>query len=204
MIMSLKAKLRIVLHADETVVAESDNSALWQKVLIAINSSSSAMEPGELAPPNRSMAPAHHIAQEGADPIDRLAKELGLSRAEIEGACSPSTQEPYLHLDLHCWEAMKKQTPERGPTAYSSMAVSATLLALWFRSAGLGNPTQAQAQAVLKTIDIRDQNPGRGIERSEWLQSRPGGAIVINPAKVSRAIALARAFCSQKWTKDSE
>src|SRR5262249_21858587 len=48
------------------------------------------------------------------------------------------------------------------------IAASATLLAFWFREAGLGNATQSQAQAVLDTIGIRDQNPSRGIKNSDW------------------------------------
>lgn len=199
--MSIKARLRIVLQADETVVAESDDAALWQKVLVAINSGGADFAGPRTAEIVSSTAP---MSADSSDPLGRFATELGLSREEVQGACSPSLEAPYMHLDIHCWEAMKKQTPERGPTAYSSMAVSATLLALWFRASGLGSPTQAQAQVVLGTIGIKDQNPARGVERSEWLQSRAGGTIVLNPAKVSQAIALAKSFCSKNWNKGSE
>jgi hypothetical protein len=48
---------------------------------------------------------------------------------------------------------------------------------------GLRNPTQAQAQAVLNTINIRDKNASIGIRGAGWLQSRPGGEIVLNPAQ---------------------
>lgn len=202
--MSIRAKLKIVLQADETVVAESDDAALWQKILVAINSGSTdfaGSTTGAIAPNPTPIAPD---GGSPSDPLGKFAAELGLSREEVQGACSPLLEAPYLHLDVHCWEAMKKQTPERGPAAYSAMAVSATLLALWFRASGLGSPTQAQAQGVLGTIGVRDQNPSRGIERSEWLQSRPGGTIVLNPAKISQATTLAKSFCSKNWNKSSE
>ena len=200
--MSIKAKLRVVLHADDTIVAETDNAALWQKILLAINNGTSNTELGGVPELDFGTNDQPSRAQIG-DAVEKFAKEMGLPRAEVEGACAPSTLEPYLHLDIHCWEAMKKQTAERGPTAFSAMAISSTLLALWFRAAGLGAPTQAQAQAVLATISVRDQNPSRGIERSDWLQSRQGGVVQINPANISRALALARSFCSKKWAKDA-
>ncbi len=57
--------------------------------------------------------------------------------------------------------------------------------------------TQVQAQAVLNTINIRDKNASRGIRGATWLQNRPGREIVLNPAQVSRAVKLARCFCSK-------
>jgi hypothetical protein len=195
--MSVKAKLWVTLRADETIVAETDDPVLWQKVLLAINQGGSENFSPSIQTLNR--------ADPGSDPgsagnaVDRFAQQLGLSRETVEGACAPSIAEPYLRLDIHCWEEMKSQTPERGPTAYSPMAIAATLLTLWFRAAALGNPTQAQAQAVLATIQVQDRNASRGIQRSDWLQARPGGAIVLNPALASRAVTIAKSFCGKNW-----
>jgi hypothetical protein len=50
---------------------------------------------------------------------------------------------------------------------------------------------------------MHDRNASRGIQRSAWLHSRPGGAIVLNPAQASRAITIAKYFCSKKWTNES-
>lgn len=197
--MSVKAKLKVILQADETIVAETEDPVLWQKVLLAINQGG-----GENFTPNNSNQTSNR-ADPGSDSgsagnaVDKFAQLLGLSREVVEGACAPSTADPYLHLDIHCWEAMKSQTPERGPTAYSPMAIAATLLTLWFRAAGLGSPTQAQARAVLGTISIQDRNASRGIQRSDWLQSRPGGAIVLNPAHATRAATIAKSFCAKDW-----
>jgi hypothetical protein len=194
--MSVKAKLKVILQADETIVAETEDAVLWQKVLLAINQGGGENFTPNTQTPNRT----DFLGDQGTgNAIDKLAQQLGLAREAVEGACAPSTDEPYLHLDVHCWEVMKSQTPERGPTAYSPMAIAATLLTLWFRAAGLGNPTQAQAQAVLETIGIQDRNASRGIQRSEWLQARPGGAIVLNPAQASRAVNIAKSFCAKNW-----
>lgn len=205
--MSVKAKLQIVLQADDTVVAESDDPILWQKVLVAINQGSMERLASNAGVGGRPDLAADSVVVagtlgDGGDTIDKFAKQLGLSRDIVEGACAPSATEPYLHLDVHCWEEMKSQTPERGPSSYSPMAIAATLLTLWFRAAGLGNPTQAQAQAVLATINIQDRNASRGIQRSDWLQARSGGAIVLNPAQATRALTIAKSFCSKSWKSE--
>jgi hypothetical protein len=205
--MSIKAKLRVVLQADDTVVAESDDAALWQKILLAINSGSlaslaSGTQNG--SDTKNSVAAGPSATGSGStvrDGIKKMATEIGVSPEEVEGALGPQEAEPYLTLDHHCWEAMKDQTPERGPTAYSSIAIAGTLLALWFKAIGKGNPTQAQAQAVLAQLNLRDQNPGRGLERSDWLHARAGGAIALNPAKISKATGIAGSFCSKKWSE---
>lgn len=119
---------------------------------------------------------------------------IGVSEHELVGALDPKNESPYLHLDVHCWEAMKKQTPQRGPGAVSPTALAGTLLCLWFKEAGLGHPTQGQSLEVLKTIGISDRNPSRGVRSAKWLQARSGGAIVLNPAQISKAIEVAREF----------
>lgn len=204
--MSLKAKLKIVLQADDTVVAESDDAALWQQVLIAINTGAGAIETGQKSnPASTGSAPVNlGNRSEGSDAIGKFAAELGLSRDEVIGACDPTSEPPYMHLDTHHWEAMKRNTPQRGPNAYSPIVVAASLLGVWFRHTGSGNPTVTMAQAVLSRIGTRDNNPGRSIENSEFLQARSGGVIVLNPAKVDRAIAIAKSFCSKKWDKGAE
>ena len=201
--MSIKAKLRISLFANDTIVAETEDPTLWQNVLLAINSGATDISPAA-APALAPRTGAPPAPMNSNDAVDKLARELGLSSDELEGACAPTMEPPYLHLDRHCWEAMKKQTPERGPSAYSAIAVSATLLALWFKASGQSSPTLLQAQAVLGTIDLKDQNAARGIERTGWLQSRPGGTIVINPSRVSQAVAIAKSFCSKNWSKVDE
>lgn len=202
--MSVKAKLKVILQADETIVAETEDSVLWQKILLAINQGGGENFNGggqalDFGDPAKDAAAESATPAASGDTVNKFAQQVGVPREIVEGACAPSATEPYLHLDIHCWGQMKSQTPERGPTAYSPIAIAATLLTLWFRAAGLGNPTQSQAQAVLGTINVQDRNPSRGIQRSEWLQARTGGALVLNPAQASRAMAIAKSFCTKNW-----
>lgn len=206
----VKAKLRVVLQADETVVAESDDAGLWQRVLLAINKgagggSSLLEDEGQLRLPAQATDPQRsgNLPSLGDDDdVARFAKAVGINVAIMEGACAPSKTSPYLTLDMHCWNAMKEQTPPRGPGSISPIAVAATLLALWMKTAKLGTATQAEAQKVLGTINLRDSNAARSIQAAEWLQGRAGGVIVLNPARAKRAVAVARAFCSQDWKSD--
>jgi hypothetical protein len=106
---------------------------------------------------------------------------------------------PFMHLDPHCWEEMKKHVPQRGSIAIAPIVAAATLLALWFRAASLGNLTQAQAKQVLGTIHLTDPNASRSLKNTSWLQGRPGGQIVLNPAEISKAVKLAKCFCTKDW-----
>ncbi len=201
---SVKAALTVTLKADEVVVAEIQDPVLWQRILTAINNGKSTLGPSEESVDGGGAAAEKGIVGDGsgggASPLDSLAAQLGVEPSFVEGACSPGNESPYMHLDLHCWEEMKKQVPPRGITAISPIIVPATLLGLWFRKAGLGNPTQAQAQAVLATINTSDRNASRAIQNTSWLQGRPGGQIVLNPAEISKAVKLAKCFCSKDWT----
>jgi hypothetical protein len=208
----VKAKLKVVLQADETIVAESEDPALWQRVLLAINGSSVASFAGTGAV-GASAAAAEAIEQQHPLAIDdtiggesqevqKFARALGIAASVVEGACAPAKKSPFLTLDMHCWDAMKEQTPGRGSGGTTPMGVAGTLLALWMQSAKLGTATQAEVQKVLGTISIRDNNPMRSIKASEWLQARPGGVIVLNPARAKRAFAIAKAFCTKDWRSD--
>ena len=201
-----KARLSVVLKANEVVVAESEDPGLWQRVLAAINSGSTdslgalpAEAPGQMVTPPPAEAASVGSTTKGNGPLSQFAARLGLTSETVEGACAPTLKEPFLHLDMHAWSAVKQQLPERGTKALSPIAVAGTLLALWAKEAGLATPTQSQALKVLATISLQDKNPSRGIRSSTWLQARPGGQIVLNPASIQKALLLAKCFCSQDW-----
>lgn len=196
-----KAKLLIILKADETIVAEVDNPLLWQRVLASIHSSEDGGKSfQEIPPPLKETSEG--IRHEDNDAVTRLARHIEVSKNDLVGAIDPSADSPYLRLDVHCWEAMKKQVPAKGRGAINPTAVVSTLLCLWFKEAGLGNPTQAQALGVLDGINLKDTNASRNIKNTPWLQGRSGGSIVINPAQVSKAYSVAKSFCTKKWNKD--
>ena len=142
---------------------------LWQQMLATINGGTPGFPPNfgtiesEVGTSRAPAGMAVSVSNTNGKSISRLAHRLGVDTAIVEGACSPSGEAPYLQLDVHCWEQMRIQLPKTGVAAITRMAAWATLLALWFREAGLGNPRQSQALAVPDTIAIRDQNPSRGI-----------------------------------------
>ena len=203
---SVKAILSVILKANEVVVAEVEDATLWQNVLTAINSGISHLDP----PPDQTKTDPNTLAgnpragfgglNADSGPLGQLAQQLGLDTAFVQGACSPTTEAPYLHLDSHYWEEMKKQVPQRGPLSIAPIIAPATLIALWFGKANLGIATQAQAKAVLATINLEDPNASRSIQNTSWLQSRAGGQIVLNPAEISKAVKLAKCFCSKDWS----
>jgi hypothetical protein len=214
MVSGVKATLKVVLQANDTIVAESEDAALWQRVLIAINSGDAKdldppARPTERAATDRGSGAAGKHSEgdgesfEGADEaVVKFAKSIGVSPEQVVGACYPSKTAPLLSLDMHCWNALKDQTPPRGPGSLSPMAVAATLLSLWKQAAKLGNATQAEAQKVLETIHLHDKNPTRSVAGAEWLKALGGGSVVVNPARIKRATAIARAFCLQDWKTD--
>src|SRR5881628_100012 len=76
--------------------------------------------------PERRVTPVVSTGGAG-DGIEAFAAEVGATVAEVIGACSPSSTSPYLHLDQHCWEALKKNTPIKGPGSVSPTTLAATL-----------------------------------------------------------------------------
>lgn len=201
----LRAAMTVVLKADNVVVAQVDDPGLWNEVFAAINGGQSRLAP-TAAPAAASTLPAADpvaaavLANTPAiDPLSKFAKELGVDPAVLAGACDPSNSEPYLQLDLHHWEKMRKDLPSRGVKALPSIVLVSTLLCLWVRHTSFGVVTQSLAQSVLDGINARDANPGRGLAGCDWLQQRQGGQIVLNPAKVSKALGVASAFCTQDW-----
>lgn len=184
--MAVTAKLGIKLYANEVVVAESDDATLWHKVLAAINSGSAVTVDPDVVVGRPELG--------AGAPVERWAREVGVTTAELEGACGPQLDSPYLQLAPKNWETFKKKTPERGPGSVGPGAISATLLAMWFRHAGIsGGPTQAQSQAVLQGLSTRDANFARSVRNCGWLVPR-SSVIAINPAHVSKAIQMAAAF----------
>jgi hypothetical protein len=206
----LKAAMSVVLKANNVVVAEVDDPILWNEVFSAINLGNSRLAP--TVPPAAAVVQAPSglpaadpvvaaaVANTPAiEPINKLAKEIGVSLDVLVAACEPMSTEPYARLDIHHWEKMKKDLPVRGPKAMPPIVLTATILCLWNRHAGFGSVTQAQAQSVLGGLGVRDNNPGRGLSGCDWLQQKPGGVVALNPAKVSKAICVMSCFCNQDW-----
>jgi len=191
--MALKASLKVQLFADKVMVAESEDEDLWRRVLAAIQGAGTLNVGGD--EDDEEVETPRRRAGKG---VGGLAKDLGVSADALEGACEPSSEAPYIHLDPKCWEAFKKNTPQRGAKAVSAIQLAGTLLCLWFTHGRLdGRPTQAQAKEVLDGVGVTDKNPSRAVKNCTWLQSR-GGGIQINPAELSNAQAVAKAFVTKQ------
>jgi hypothetical protein len=201
--MSVKAKLSVILKADEVEVASSEDAELWQQVLLAITGAKPMVTPSQSAAGMSAATPVTAATvggSNGTDPLSRMATAIGVEGPLLQGACSPVVDAPFMTLDAHRYEAMRKALPERGGKAISNIQIAGTLLGLWFYYAGLGNVTQAQAQAILEPLGKRDPNPGRGIANAHWIQSRAGGQLAINPAEISVATKIAECFCTKDWS----
>lgn len=196
--MSLKAKLKVQLLANDVTVAESEDEHLWRRVLASIQGVASTSEDQDEEEDREERGEVlRRRRATGRGAVAQLARDLNVTSEELEGACSPEREAPFIHLDEKNWETFKRNVPSRGPTSVAPSQLAATLLCLWFRYAGLeGQPTTAQAQSVLATIGERDRNAARAIRNCEWLQTRAGG-IRINAARHSRALAIARAYVGQ-------
>lgn len=199
--MTLTAKLRIILKAENVVVAESDDPLLWQRVLAAIDRGDNELDCSERKPledPKGRSKEDDQLSTKGAgDLIDQFAEEISVSRSQILGSCDPATEAPFIVLNKHNWEHLKKATPKRGPDAIAPQTLAATLLVVWKEVANLDPPTTIETAAVLQTLALSTRNVTRAINNCQWLQLR-GQIIRLNPAEVSRANGLAKAYCMGK------
>lgn len=198
--MAVTARLKVQLLANDVVVAESDSSALWHSVLQAMEVDEPIASGHSRAREQVEEKPKKQVSPRpgGASPIGSFAGELQLEPAVVEGACGPTADSPHIHLDKHHWEALRKNTGERGPRAIAPAVLVATLLVLWWKHAGKdGSPTISEVTPVLSTIHLPAFNVKRSLENCKWLQLR-GKAISLNPSKTSSALAVARAYCAQQ------
>jgi hypothetical protein len=203
--MSIKTDLRVALYAGEVLVAESIDPILWQRNLSVISGSSNEfLEQSTFSRDHHSgidekdtTLTRSEIPRSPDDRFIKFANDLDINLNTVHGACGPSLESPYLHLDYHAWETFRNSNPSRGAGAIAAPALAGTLLSLWFMNADLGIPSIPMIKSVLKTINIEDKNIPRGVRNCEWLQLR-GSNLIVNPAKIAKAKSVAKAFCIQK------
>ncbi|MFC2078600.1 hypothetical protein ACFLSZ_01315 [Candidatus Bipolaricaulota bacterium] len=200
--MAIKAKLKLLLTADDVVVAESDDPQIWQAAFQAIQGANVEQVLGAKdSEPNRGI---DWVPEEERTAILSLADDLGIEPQDLLSACHPRMIAPYIFLNKHYWEAFKHQTAERGRTAVSNAVLAITLLLLWGEKIHLDRIALRDGMAVLRTIAARDDHASRAVENCPWLQ-KSMGRLVLNPEKISRATAVARAFCTRtapEWVED--
>lgn len=190
--MERKLDLIVKLYAGDTVVDESTDPALWQRVLSEIRGISAVQplppKPGERTDesmPNASSA------------IRAFAKGLGVTAEEIVGGLDPITDTPFVQLNSHDWEALKRNTPHKGPGAVPPAVLAATALVLWQKHGNTPDVTLQTVRATLSTIDLDDPNASRSIGNCDWLQTK-GSRVALNPSRSSAAARLLRAYCRRE------
>jgi len=200
--MVIKAQLKLILTADNVVIAESDDPQIWQAAFQAIQGANVDQVLG--------MGNAEQdegidwVPEEERTAILSLASDLGIEPQDLLSACHPRMIAPYIFLNRHHWEAFKHQTAERGRTAVSNAVLAITLLLLWGEKINLERVALRDGMAILRTIVARDDHASRAVENCPWLQ-KSSGRIVLNPEKISRATAVARAFCTRtapNWSEE--
>jgi len=190
--MALKARLKLVLMAEDVVIAETDDPQIWQAAFQAIQG-----DAGRLQPEVDEDAAVEWVPEEERVAIKALAKELGVEVQDLMSACHPRPIPPYIFLSKHHWEAFKRNTPERGRNSVSNAVLALTLLLLWAEKAHVERITVRDGYAVLRAISARDEHASRAIENCSWLQTG-GGGVHLNAEAISEAIAVARAFCTKQ------
>ncbi len=200
--MSAKANLRLILQADDKVVAESDDPRLWQLVLARLYGKPTEQgdQPCRDDVGNVSDAPADSPPALSAQPTAAFARLIAVSPEEVAGAFRPRIELPFLTLDPHSWEAYRRQMPPRGPHAVGPAAIAGTLLALWGKAANLPDFSISDVVAVLRASGARDNFPRRTVKNCKWLQV-DGAKVLVNPARISHAKCVAKAFCKSDWSE---
>lgn len=194
--MSTKATLGIKLFAGEVLVAESEDSALWQEVLARITGApvATATPAAPATPLTGSAVPTHTPAMpRGGTPIAKLAAALGVSEADVDSALSPTEEEPFIRIEPRHWSTFIRNVPERGAGAVPALVVSATAAALWFKAMGRDEVPFDVAKDVLGALGAGYKNPTRSINNCAWLQLR-GDNLRLDPRNFPQGEAFLRSF----------
>jgi hypothetical protein len=189
--MEKKPDLIVRLFAGDTLVDESADAALWQRVLAEIR----GLAPAPVARQTAGELP--QIGESEDTPIAKLARRVGLATEQVMGSLDPTGESPFIHLNSHDWEALKKNTPLKGPGSVAPSVLAATALVLWQKDCGIGDVTLATVRAVMGTIDLDDPNAARSVGNCDWLQNR-AGRITLNPSRSSAATRLIAAYCRRE------
>jgi len=197
--MVIKARLMLILKADDVTVAESDDPEIWQAAFEAIQA---GLVGSTLKKQDEDLV--EWVPEDERVAIRSFAAELGVDVTDVLSSCHPRTMHPYLFLNRRHWEAFKRQTPERGRNSVSNAVLAITLLLLWAEKINIDRVSLRDGMSVLRAISASDEHASRAVENCSWLQ-RSAGRVVINPEEISKAIAVARAFClrqSPEWPED--
>lgn len=198
--MSDKPALIVRLLAGNVVIDESNDAALWQRVLSEIRGLPAPTGSKDRDFEERKRFP---IDDGNIDPAVRsYARELELEVGDVEGGLTPRAEPPFITLDSRSWETLKRNTPKKGPGGVSPAVLAATALALWARHAKAFEVTTQTVRGTLGTIHLDDPNTPRAISNCHWLQVK-GGKIVPHPSQISAGIRMLKAYCRREPMHDA-
>ncbi len=196
--MDKKPDLSVKLFAGEVLVDQSTDVALWQRVLLEIRGVTPNDKPGG-SPENGDSSES----KRGNSSLARFAKFVGVTADELRGGLDPSDEAPFISLDGRSWEALKRNTPTRGPGGVPPAVLAATALTAWQKHQPIGDVTLSIVRNAMNTIDLDDPNAARALNNCDWLQIK-GGRVVLNPARLSSAARLLRAFCKRETISETD
>jgi hypothetical protein len=191
--MEKKPDLIVKLFAGDTLVDQSTDAGLWQRILSEIRGLAAPTPPVTPKTPG----PLRSGIGDTNAPVTAFAKSVSVTAEEIVGSLDPTSESPFIHLNSHDWEALKRNTPAKGPGAVSPSVLAATALVLWQKYSSLGDITLQTVRATMSTIDLDDPNAARSIGNCEWLQNK-ASRIALNPSRSSAATRLLRAYCRRE------
>lgn len=192
--MAMKTRLKLILKAGNTVVAESADPLLWQSVLAAITGTGER-ESGGLPTP---IAEQTHTEESSGPflPSPELRSFCRMVQVPPElthQAIQPTRQPPFLVLDEGKFRTFRDHHPQRGPNAISPSVLASTLMVLWFKFAKLGSPTVYQVKQVLGPLGVEDRNAYRSVQNCRWLNLRDS-RVQLHTLHTAEGFRLARAF----------
>lgn len=184
---------KTVLYVDEKIVAESDDLSLWQRTLSSIKSNISFGLSGTGKDNDLIVDMDDNNQNEDGALLEKFANDVEISLELVKDACSPSLEAPFIHLDMKTWENYKrKHFVNKRPLP--DVVIVATILALWKKSADLGEVSQKEVLLVLKQLNIAATNPSRSYKNCEWLKY-DNNKIVLMATKYSLAVKMFKDYC---------
>lgn len=186
--MDKKPDLIVKLFAGDTLIDQSADAGLWQRVLSEIRGLTFTHQ----ATPKASDSTLIGVGDASAI-VRAFAKSVGVTPEEIVGSLDPASEAPFIRLNSHDWEALKRNTPVKGPGSIAPSVLAATALVLWQKHSSIGEVTLQTVRATISTIDLDDPNAARSIGNCEWLQNK-ANRIALNPSRSSAATRLLRAY----------
>lgn len=199
--MPTKAKLTIKLYADDKLIAEIENAALWNRILsYDVDEPITLTQQGDTAGYMQvsENASADESELVGVVSIEKslsakIASDAGVSEDQVEGALSPECEDPFITIEHKNWSLYKKSLPAKGPKAYPDVVIAATLILICLRSTGTKEVSKKTVSRVVNEMGGNIKNAHRSYVNCEWIKV-DSEKLKLNPSKFNEALDVFVAF----------